>query len=49
MAFYAHFNWSPAPGVSVIPEIGYIDLEDNGLGTDEGDSTYFSIKWQVDF
>jgi hypothetical protein len=48
-AYYAHFNWSPAPGVSVIPEVGYIDLQDNGLGTDEGDSTYFSIKWQVDF
>ena len=49
LAVYAHFNWSPAPGVSVIPEVGYIDLEDNGLGTDEGDSSYFSVKWQVDF
>jgi hypothetical protein len=49
MAWYLHFNWQPAPGVSIIPEIGYIDLMDNANGTDEGDSQYFSIKWQVDF
>ena len=49
LAFYAHLNWQPAPGVSIIPEIGYIDLMDNRFGTEEGDSTYFSIKWQVDF
>jgi hypothetical protein len=49
LAVYAHFNWSPAPGVSVIPEIGYIDLEENAFGRTEGESTYFSIKWQVDF
>jgi opacity protein-like surface antigen len=49
LAVYAHFNWSPAPGVSVIPEIGYVDLMDNGLGNEEGDLTYISVKWQVDF
>jgi len=49
LAWYLHFNWQPVLGVSIIPEIGYIDLMDNAFGTDEGDSQYFSIKWQVDF
>jgi len=49
MAVYAHLNWTAAPGVSIIPEIGYVDLMDNGNGVEEGDLTYFSIKWQVDF
>ena len=49
LACYAHFNWQPAPGVSVIPEVGYIDLGDNRFGNEEGDSQYFSVKWQVDF
>jgi hypothetical protein len=49
LAVYAHLNWSPAPGVSIIPEAGYIDLMDNANGVEEGDSQYFSIKWQVDF
>jgi hypothetical protein len=48
-AFYGHLNYTAAPGVSIIPEIGYIDLMDNGNGVEEGDSTYFSIKWQIDF
>ena len=49
MAVYAHLNYTAAPGVSIIPEIGYIDLMDNAFGTEEGDSTYFSVKWQIDF
>ncbi len=49
MAVYAHLNYTAAPGVSIIPEIGYIDLMDNAFGTEEGDSMYFSVKWQVDF
>mgnify|MGYP003573019999 CR=1 FL=1 len=48
-AFYAHLNYTAAPGVSIIPEIGYIDLVDNEFGTEEGDSMYFSVKWQIDF
>jgi hypothetical protein len=49
MAMYAHFNYTAAPGVSIIPEIGYIDFMDDYNGTDSGDRTYFSIKWQIDF
>jgi hypothetical protein len=49
MAFYAHLNYTAAPGVSIIPEIGYIDYKDDPFGVDSGDRTYFSIKWQIDF
>ena len=38
-----------APGVYVIPEIGYIDYMDDSAGVDEGDTTYGGIKWQIDF
>jgi hypothetical protein len=48
-AVYAHLNYTAAPGVSIIPEVGYVDLADNANGTDEGDLTYFSVKWQIDF
>ncbi len=48
-AIYGHLNYTAAPGVSIIPEIGYINYEDNAAGVDEGDRTYVSIKWQVDF
>ena len=48
-AIYGHFNYTAAPGMHIIPEIGYIDLMDNFIGQDEGEKTYFSIKWQVDF
>jgi hypothetical protein len=49
MAYYAHLNYTAAPGVSIIPEIGYVDLMDNWNGTDEGDEFYLSVKWQIDF
>ena len=35
--------------VHIIPEVVYIDLMDNFFGQDEGQKTYFNIKWQVDF
>jgi hypothetical protein len=49
LAVYAHLNYTAAPGVSIIPEIGYIDLMDNAAGNEEGDKTYVSVKWQIDF
>jgi hypothetical protein len=49
IAYYGHFNYTAAPGVSIIPEIGYVNLLDNANGTDEGDEFYLSVKWQVDF
>jgi hypothetical protein len=40
---------SLAPGVWLIPEIGYYDLGDNIDDEDEGDQFYLGAKWQIDF
>jgi len=38
-----------APGVYLIPEIGYLDKMDNFVGDDEGYQWYAGAKWQIDF
>jgi len=38
-----------APGVYIIPEIGYYDFMDDNLGQDEGNQFYLGAKWQIDF
>ena len=38
-----------APGVWVIPEIGYRDNDQNTAGDDAGDRLYVNAKWQIDF
>jgi hypothetical protein len=38
-----------APGVYLVPEIGYLDKMDNALGDDEGYQWYAGAKWQIDF
>ena len=38
-----------APGVYVIPEVGYYDYMDDVFGDDEGDQFYLGGKWQIDF
>jgi hypothetical protein len=38
-----------APGVFLIPEVGYLDKMDNFLGEDEGYQWYAGAKWQIDF
>ena len=43
---------SLAPGVWIIPEVGFTDLDDNiqdGGDDDEGDQFYLGAKWQIDF
>ena len=40
---------SLAPGVWLVPEIGYIDFMDDANGDDEGDQIYGGAKWQIDF
>lgn len=47
--FYLQAAVTLAPGVRVIPEFGFIDLDDTDMGVDEGDITYFAAKWQIDF
>jgi hypothetical protein len=38
-----------APGVWIIPEVGFTDYGDDIEGDDEGDEFYLGAKWQIDF
>ena len=38
-----------APGVYVVPEIGYTDFMKNAADLDEGNQFYLGAKWQIDF
>jgi hypothetical protein len=49
MAFYVQSVIALAPGVYVIPEVGYYDLDDSADGADAGDLFYLGGKWQINF
>jgi hypothetical protein len=38
-----------APGVYVIPEVGYYDYDNNAAGNDQGSLFYLGGKWQINF
>ncbi len=38
-----------APGVYIIPEVGYYDLENNASGDEAGSLFYLGGKWQINF
>jgi hypothetical protein len=38
-----------APGVYIVPEVGYFDFLDDAAGNDEGYRWYAGGKWQIDF
>jgi hypothetical protein len=38
-----------APGVYIVPEVGYYDYGDDFTDADAGDSFYAGGKWQIDF
>jgi hypothetical protein len=38
-----------APGVYLVPEVGYQDFMDDAAGEDEGYDWYAGAKWQIDF
>ena len=46
---YAQVLFTLAPGVYLVPEIGYFDYMDNSAGEDEGYEWYAGAKWQIDF
>ena len=48
-AYYLQSKITLAPGVTIVPEIGFIDWKSSYQGTDEGDIVYYGMKWQVDF
>lgn len=47
--FYLQAVISLAPGVWIIPEIGYTDFGDDITDVDSGDRIYAGAKWQIDF
>ncbi|MFH1155908.1 MAG: hypothetical protein V1793_19025 [Pseudomonadota bacterium] len=47
--YYLNASITLAPGVFVVPEIGVVDLKDTAAGADEGKTTYFGAKWQMNF
>jgi hypothetical protein len=49
LSWYLQGVISLAPGMWVIPEIGYQDYGDDNTGADEGDKIYAGAKWQIDF
>jgi hypothetical protein len=38
-----------APGVYIIPEVGYYDLDNNAAGEEAGSLFYIGGKWQINF
>ncbi|MEA1900844.1 MAG: hypothetical protein U9N47_08800 [Thermodesulfobacteriota bacterium] len=38
-----------AQGVTVVPEIGHYDYEENDTNEDQGYESYFGAKWQISF
>ena len=48
-ALYGQAVITLAPGVFLVPEVGYFDYEDGVDGADAGDTFYAGAKWQIDF
>ena len=46
---YIQALWTMAPGVYLMPEIGYIDWGKNTADDDQGSTMYLGAKWQIDF
>jgi hypothetical protein len=49
ITYYVNCTVNFAPGVFIVPEVGMIDLKDNAANADEGEITYFGLKWQINF
>jgi hypothetical protein len=49
---YGNATIQLAPGVFIIPEVGYFDWDESGAaggGNDLGETLYIGAKWQIDF
>lgn len=49
MAIYLQSVITLAPGVFIIPEVGYYDYDNNADGDDAGTLMYLGGKWQINF
>jgi len=48
-SMYAQATINIAKGFFIVPEIGKVDYKDSAAGVDQGDTTYFGAKWQINF
>ena len=48
-SYYAQAVVTVAKGFFIVPEIGKVDYQEDGAGNDQGDTTYFGAKWQINF
>ena len=48
-AVYVQSLIALAPGVYIIPEVGYYDLDNAASGDDAGSKVYLGAKWQINF
>jgi len=49
-AWYLMANITLAPGVTITPEVGYIDFGDGPVrNIDQGDALYFGLEWRINF
>ncbi len=48
-AFYFQAVIKPVKGVKIVPEVGFIDYQEDASGADEGELTYFGAQWRIDF
>jgi hypothetical protein len=48
-AYYIQCTVNLAPGVFIVPEIGYIDGDEDQFGNDDPDTMYYGLKWQINF
>jgi hypothetical protein len=46
-SIYVQAVITPAQGVTIVPELGYVGFEENGFLADDGDITYFGAMWQI--
>jgi hypothetical protein len=50
MSYYVNASITLAPGVLMVPEVGVLDGADGRVnGTDGQKTTYFGVKWQINF
>jgi len=49
LAYYFQSVIMLAPGVYLIPEVGYLERGDNAKDEDLGNKLYYGAKWQIDF
>lgn len=49
MAYYVQSVIALAPGVFVIPEVGFYDFDNNASDVDAGSEFYLGGKWQINF